>query len=140
MNTTDWTKLGLSTKAQTWIEQVAQREKRTPFEILSRIIEAYMDLEEKHGEDEVKSLLEKLVHGPREIIETMETLLAETNRTNERANLTLSMIRMFILQFHSTKALNGKGQLQYTVSQETKETLYPEAPQTGGSGKHINLK
>jgi hypothetical protein len=114
----------LSPKALLWLKRVGKKEGQSPWQILSRVIEAYMELEEKMGEEGVTRLVEVLENGPGEIVAKLEVERLKLAEFNERAQGTLSVMRLYTAQLHARRNINDRGEVAYELGGEEKETLF----------------
>lgn len=120
----------LSPQAKIWVERLAQKEGREPGRILSQIIESYMELEENPGEATVEKLVEKLKHGPSELVAALEKEREGIHNLTERAENLLQILRLYCVQLHARKNLGKNGEPVYTIKQKEKEVFFEELPET----------
>lgn len=116
----------LSPQAKLWLERMAEKEEKTPGRVLSQIIEGYMELEEKSGEENVNRLLETLVNGPKLFSESIEAEIAKAADLNEKASNVLQIIRLYCAQIHALRNLNERGEPRYTIRPEEKAILFDQ--------------
>ena len=124
----------LSPNAKLWLERMGKNEEKSAGRVLSQIIEGYMELEEKLGEESVQRLLELMIHGPGRVVEILETEISKVSDLAERSENTLSILRLYCAQLHSNRHIGKNGEIIYRIGKEERELLFqePDPDQDGG--------
>lgn len=130
----------LSPQAKIWVEHLSKKEGRKPGRIISQIIEFCMELESAHGEGTVEALVERLTHGPTEMIQGLETEKAAMHDFIERAENLLQIIRLYCVQLHTRKNLGKRGEPIYTVKEKEKKMFFDEAPNLTELGEEDGIQ